>query len=116
MKVVAFDIDGTLTEPEGMELFRELSGRKEIFVGVISRRRPSKAVEFIKENNLQINFEEMGFIKTIPLLQQKAGFFLVADEFIYIGNRTMDRIASAVTMWRFVHIDDAPQILRDELL
>lgn len=105
-RVVAFDIDGTLTEPRVRAKFRELSEREDTFVGVISSRTPAEAIRFIKEHNIQIDFEEMGFFKTVPLLRQKAGFFFVGEEFIYVGNTPRDAFASFVTGWEFVSSDE----------
>lgn len=106
MKFVAFDIDGTLTEPEVMEVFSALEGREDIAVGVVSGRPSRHAFDFMKQNDIAVNFEEMGMFKVIPLLREKLWLGEGDDEFVYIGNSTRDKFATMVTGWQFIHADD----------
>ena len=106
MKFVAFDIDGTLTEPEVMEVFSALEGREDIAVGVVSGRASRHAFDFMKQNDVSVNFEEMGMFKVVPLLREKLWLGEGGDEFVYVGNSMRDRFATAVTGWDFIHAEE----------
>ena len=106
MKFVAFDIDGTLTERRVARIYDELSGRENIAVGIVSSRPSRSAMEFIRDNNFKVDFEEMGFFKTIPLIRERLWLGRSGDEFVYVGNTFRDQFASLVTGWRFIHSED----------
>lgn len=96
-QVFAFDIDGALTEQEGITKFRTLMEREDVRVGIVSARTEENANEFIQENNLKPDFVKTGVLKGRLLGE-------VADEGVYVGSWARDRFHAKMAGWDYTQI------------
>lgn len=112
MTVVAFDIDGTLTEDEVLKAYRELKNRNKITTGIVTRRTPRLAQQFIEQNNLQPDFVRSRVVKSIAFNSLEDG--LDGDKFIYVGNRFTDKWYAVLSGWQFIpayQVDSSKSII-----
>jgi len=111
--VVAFDIDGTLTEDSVMNVYKKLS-RNSVKRGIITRRPPLLRNKFLSENNLSYKFARSAIVKSIPMHQIENQ--VDANKYIYIGNRVSDNMYSNIAGWKFMYASDVESkdsILKD---
>jgi len=100
MTVVAFDIDGTLTEHKVLTAYKELKNRNGITIGIVTRRPSSLSNEFIGNEDLQPEFVRNKVIKSIAFNSIEDD--IDDDEFIYVGNRISDFGYAKLSGWDFV--------------
>lgn len=99
-EVIAFDIDGALTEQGGVERFKELQTDDNVIVGIVTARSIDDRNQFVRENNLNPDFARSTRIK-YKELNQIQNVFLNADNFIYIGSWFRDRFAAWIAGWEY---------------
>lgn len=100
MTVVAFDIDGTLTQDKVLTAYRELKNRDGITIGIVTRRPQSYAQKFIEDNGLQPEFLKTRIVKTLAFEEIKDN--IDDDNYIYVGNRISDFGYAKLSDWDFV--------------
>lgn len=103
MKIVAFDLDGTLQTEEGLRFYREQKNRDNTKVGILTAGDVSEAKKFAKEKNLDPDFVMRGIIKSIRLVVI-AGEIDTSKQHIYVGDRVTDRMAAVLAGWEFKDI------------
>lgn len=101
VRVVAFDIDGALTEPMGIELFKKFRDEGDI-VGIVSARPRDSVIEFIVDNNLDPEFVRSTPFKGTELRKIKDN--RSGEEYIYYGSWLRDRIHAVIAGWKYEQI------------
>lgn len=100
-RVIAFDIDGVLTEREGIEIYRNLQEGDDT-VGIVSARSRDNTIEFMVENDLSSDFMRSSPFKGSELAKIRKEFS--ADEYIYYGSWLRDRIHASIARWEYKQI------------
>lgn len=100
--IYAFDIDGVLTEDEGMELYNETVGKPGVEVGIVTARDKAETEAFIRDNNLDPAFVDAVDLKFNELMVIKRASD--AEEFVYVGSYIRDRIAARVSGWEYIQV------------
>lgn len=100
MNIVAFDIDGTLTEQPVLDLYKELNSTQGFTVGVVTRRPPTLSQKFIEDNELDTEFVRNRWFKSIAFnnIEQE----IQAGRYIYIGNRITDYSYARFSGWEYI--------------
>lgn len=109
IKVVAFDIDGTLTDEKGRAVYRKLEQKSGVKVGVITSRSHSEAKKFLSEYDLTYEFLDTNLVKYFPL--RGRGITFSGNPEIYVGNTLRDMLSSTVAGWQFIHISRVDEAL-----
>lgn len=97
--VIAFDIDGMLTEPRGVDEFRQAKERRNVVVGVLSGRTKRSITQFVNRTDLNPDFTRSAFWKGIELNK-------LSDEFggrnnVYYGSNLKDRVQAKRAGWEY---------------
>lgn len=100
MKVIAFDIDGALTDEGGVETYRSFSERGQFITGIVTSRTKSRMNDFIEKNNLETDFEVSAHLKG-QALTAIANDHPEADEYMYYGSWIRDRLHSRIAGWQY---------------
>lgn len=98
-RVIAFDIDGALTTREGMRLWNEQKDRAGHTLGIVSARNEDEIEQFIQDSNISPEFTRSTRLKGVTLSNMKDEFD--ADEFLYVGSWTRDRLAAVIGGWEY---------------
>lgn len=96
--VIAFDIDGALTEQRQRELFQQFK-QEDNRVGIVTARSEIGLSEFLDTQPLHPTFARATRIKSLTLREIKRQY--EADEYIYYGSWMRDRVASALAGWDY---------------
>lgn len=107
-RLIAYDIDGTLTKEENLEIFKQIQGQEDISVGIVTARRKPYALKFVADNGLKPDFMYNTFAKTLPLLLLRRND---NTEHIYIGDRLKDELSAKVAGWEFVPMTQSQMVL-----
>jgi phosphoglycolate phosphatase-like HAD superfamily hydrolase len=108
-RVVAFDIDGTLTEQKAKDVYRKLYQKSGVTVGIITSNPRARAENFLDENDLQYEFLNANLLKFFPLRGQ--GLTFTGMKMTYVGNTARDMFAAKLTGWDFVHVSEVDKAL-----
>lgn len=98
--VVAFDIDGTLTDDTVLGIYRNLSLNTSVKTGIVTRRPEPLMDEFINENFISTDFAYSRVVKSIAFEDIEKRFD--SNSFTYVGNRITDCIYAKVSGWEFI--------------
>lgn len=98
MKVIAFDVDGALTEDEGMSEYTRVKNQENT-VGIVSARSMTGINEFIVNNNIKPDFRRSSMLKVRELRSIMDEF--EAEEYIYYGSWLRDRVAANLAGWQY---------------
>lgn len=100
--VYAFDIDGVLTNQEGMQLFNEVKRRSGTAVGIVTTRSREGLEKFVSDNNLNPDFIDSTTFKAHRLSTIKRS--RDADELVYVGSWFRDRVATRLAGWKYQQV------------
>lgn len=103
VSLIAFDIDGALTDKEGLDKFRELQNRSGVRVGIVTSRPKRSMEEFIQETNIRPAFAHSAIFKGIEL-RNIAQDTSNVERKIYYGSWVRDRFHSTVAGWEYKQI------------
>jgi len=109
LDVIAYDIDGTLTNTNVIETYKQLPTW--VDKGIITRRPPSLRDKFIQTNGLKTDFRRSSFFKTIGLRSVGRQY---SGEKLYIGNRISDSVYTSLASWQFQSSHTVGQYLEQE--
>lgn len=112
-EVIASDIDGTLTSEGVMDLYQQASDNSNIVAGIITRRPPRLRDNFIKENDIDADFQRSAVLKSFVMEQIENRYD--ADSYTYVGNRITDNFHSRISGWEFIQIPDQKEQLMQML-
>lgn len=98
-QIIAFDIDGALTEPSGIQKFREVSKRRDVVAGIISARSKRSTTEFVQETNLDPEFTIATPFKGMQM--RKLSRELGGRDNVYYGSWLRDRLHTSVAGWEY---------------
>lgn len=108
-RVVAFDIDGTLTEEQAMNVYRKLQRKNGVTVGVITSNPRLTAEQFLDKHDLKYEFLNTNLIKYFPLRGQ--GLTFADKKVTYVGNTARDMFAAKLAGWEFIHVSQVDKAL-----
>lgn len=105
--VIAFDIDGTLTEDQEWNTYKQAHRDTDAAVGIITSRPSEFAEPFISELPMEPEFTKMQ-------LQKMGAMFSIARQYpngdkLYVGNTVRDSLATAWSGWDFTTIHSATE-------
>lgn len=96
--VIAFDVDGALTEQKGIELFKKFRDGGDI-VGIVSARPKDNVMDFIVENNISPDFMRSTPFKGTELRKIRQN--RTGENYIYYGSWLRDRIHATIAGWEY---------------
>lgn len=108
-KIVAFDIDGTLTDDKTRAVYRKLEQKVGVKVGVITSRSRPEAEKFLDEHDLSYEFLDANLLKFFPL--RARGITFSGNPEIYVGNTVRDMFTATLTGWEFIHVSRVDEAL-----
>lgn len=109
MKLVVFDIDGTLTDEKTRAVYRKLSRKSGVQVAVITSKTRAGAEEFLDEYDLDYEFLDTNLLKFFPLRGRSITF--TKGQKIYVGNTVRDMVAATLAGWEFIHVSRVDEAL-----
>jgi len=109
MKVVAFDIDGTLTEQKALDVYKKLEQQSGTTTGIITSKSKEQAKSFTEDNDLTYEFLDTNLLKFLPL--RGRGITYSGNPEIYVGNTMRDMFSAKLAGWEFVHVSNVDAVL-----
>jgi len=101
-RVVAFDIDGSLSTQEGAELYQKLK-REGATVGIVTARGPIRAQQFVDDRGMSPDFVRSAYILKGQKLSEIKDQY-PADSYTYYGSWSRDRIHAKIAGWEYKEI------------
>jgi len=101
--VIAYDIDGALTNDDVKQQFIDDADTKKVITGIITARSEDGLDNFLAVNpDILVNaeFRVSSRVKVMALNQVK-DMYPHADEYMYVGSYIRDRAAAMVAGWEY---------------
>lgn len=102
--VVAFDIDGTLTNSDARRVYNSLQILDDVSVGIVTSNPPHLATRFSRDNNLEADFNQSALVKLRALLGLRMVF--IGADVVYVGDTFRDKLSAKAAGWEFVHVSE----------
>lgn len=101
MNIVAFDIDGALTDDGAVGLYRRTQHRRNVKVGIVTARTKRSAQEFVQETDLDTDFLMATQFKGQALQEVENMFSGDVEQKIYYGSWARDRLHARIAGWEY---------------
>lgn len=99
-RVIAYDIDGALTQEQTLNQYKADHRDDENAVGIVTSRTGARKQDFVTNITPAPDFVNKTRVKALELAKIKREF-PDAEEYIYVGSNQRDRVAAGTARWQF---------------
>ena len=103
MRMVVFDLNGTLDTEKGLEYYKEQASRDDTIVGILTGNTIQSAEHFSEQHDIEPHFIRRGIFKAPRLNQIRIAR---VEDVIYVGNMITDEIAAKLAGWKFISVSE----------